>query len=193
MTPPPGYRILKRVMDVAGTALLLIPALPIGLAVTIAILIEDRGAPFFGQTRIGLSGRPFRIWKFRSMVPNAANLGPHHTAAGDPRITRVGRVIRKTSLDELPQIWNVLTGEMSLVGPRPDTPVQEGDYPPDTWRRRISVLPGITGYAQVLLKTDLSGRSRTDLDLDYIARRSLALDLWVLWATVAVVLRRQNR
>ncbi|MEO0388027.1 MAG: sugar transferase, partial [Pseudomonadota bacterium] len=128
----------------------------------------------------------------RSMVPNAAALGPHQTHRGDPRITRVGHFIRKTSLDELPQIWNVLRGEMSLVGPRPDTPMQEGDYPPDVWIQRCSVRPGITGYASVLLKSGETTRDRTTLDLDYIARASLGLDLWIMLRTVTVVLKRRN-
>ena len=188
-----GYLIAKRLIDVAGALTLLILTLPVSLITVVAIVAQDGGSPFFRQPRVGKDGRAFHLWKFRSMVRNAASLGPHQTHADDPRITRIGRFIRKTSIDELPQMLNVLMGEMSLVGPRPDTPMQKGVYPPEVWDKRTSVTPGITGYAQVMLKGGMSGAQREVLDLEYIDRRSLALDLWIIAQTFLIVVKSRNR
>jgi lipopolysaccharide/colanic/teichoic acid biosynthesis glycosyltransferase len=124
------------------------------------------------------------MFKFRSMVRDAAAIGPFNTAAGDPRITRVGRFIRRTSLDELPQLLNVLAGDMSLVGPRPDVPVQRSLYSDADWAERCSVRPGITGLAQALLRSEGTEDQRRELDLRYVREQSLWLDLKIMAWTV---------
>jgi lipopolysaccharide/colanic/teichoic acid biosynthesis glycosyltransferase len=134
----------------------------------------------FRQVRVGLGGREFGIYKFRSMVRNAAAVGPYHTASDDPRVTRVGRFIRRTSLDELPQLLNVLAGDMSLVGPRPDVPAQRTLYAAADWQARCSVRPGITGLAQALLRSAATPQQRLDLDLRYVREHSLGLDLKII-------------
>jgi lipopolysaccharide/colanic/teichoic acid biosynthesis glycosyltransferase len=122
--------------------------------------------------------------KFRSMVKNAASIGPYFTSANDPRITRVGRFIRRTSLDELPQLLNVLQGDMSLVGPRPDVPAQQCLYSEADWAQRCSVRPGITGLAQALYRSDSTEAQRLEADLRYTREASLWLDLKICWWTV---------
>lgn len=184
---------MKRLIDIVGALILLVLTSPVWLVAGLAVVAQDGGSPFFRQPRVGLDGRPFRLWKFRSMVKNAASLGGYATQQGDPRITRVGAFLRKTSIDEVPQFLNVLAGEMSLVGPRPDTPMQEANYPPEVWQKRISVVPGITGYAQVMGKGGFSDQPREALDLEYIDRQNLALDFWIMWQTVMIVARRRNR
>ena len=124
------------------------------------------------------------MFKFRSMVRDAAAIGPFNTAAGDPRITRVGRFIRRTSLDELPQLLNVLAGDMSLVGPRPDVPVHRSLYSDADWAERCSVRPGITGLAQALLRSEGTEDQRRELDLRYVREQSLWLDLRIMAWTV---------
>jgi len=125
--------------------------------------------------------------KFRSMVRNAAALGSHQTAADDPRVTRVGRFIRRTSIDELPQLLNVLVGDMSLVGPRPDVPVQRSLYTDEQWTLRCSVRPGITGLAQALLRSAATPEQRLELDLRYARQRDLWLDLKIMAWTVKLL------
>ena len=169
-------------MLLAGLALLLLG--PVLLATAAAILVDDGRPVLFRQTRIGRHGRSFGMYKFRSMVKNAAAIGPFNTAAGDPRITRVGRFIRRTSLDELPQLFNVLAGDMSLVGPRPDVPVQRALYGDADWAERCSVRPGITGLAQALLRSEGTEDERRALDLRYVREHSVWLDLKIMAWTV---------
>jgi len=171
---------MKRVMDVvlAGLALLLLSPVLLATAASVAI---DSGFPvLFRQTRVGRDGRTFGMLKFRSMVKNAAAIGPFNTSANDPRITRVGRFIRRTSLDELPQLLNVLRGDMSLVGPRPDVPLQRSLYIDADWALRCSVRPGITGLAQALLRSEGSEDQRRELDLRYVREHDLWLDLKIM-------------
>jgi len=175
---------MKRLLDLllAGAALVLLCPLLLATAAAVAI---DSGFPvFFRQLRIGRGGASFGMFKFRSMVNNAAAIGPFNTAADDPRITRVGRFIRRASLDELPQLLNVLRGDMSLVGPRPDLPVQRSLYSDADWALRCSVRPGITGLAQALLRSQGSEDERRALDLRYVREQSLWLDLKVMAWTV---------
>ena len=175
---------MKRLLDVllAGTALLLLSPVLIATAAAVAI---DSGFPvLFRQMRIGRDGRSFGMYKFRSMVKDAAAIGPFNTSANDPRITRVGRFIRRTSLDELPQLLNVLRGDMSLVGPRPDVPVQRSLYNDGDWALRCSVRPGITGLAQVVLRSEGNEDQRRELDLRYVREHSVWLDLKILAWTV---------
>jgi lipopolysaccharide/colanic/teichoic acid biosynthesis glycosyltransferase len=175
---------MKRAMDivVAGLALLLLS--PVLLATAAAVAIDSGFPVLFKQVRIGRGGGTFGMYKFRSMVKDAAAIGPFNTSANDPRITRVGRFIRRTSLDELPQLLNVLSGDMSLVGPRPDVPVQRSLYNDADWAMRCSVRPGITGLAQALLRSEGTEDDRRELDLRYVRERSLWLDLRIIGWTL---------
>ena len=171
---------MKRLLDVVLSLAALILLSPVLLAAAVAIAVESGRPILFRQIRVGLGGREFRMYKFRSMVKNAAAIGPYHTATADPRITRVGAVLRRTSVDELPQLLNVLNGDMSLVGPRPDVPAQRELYSAEEWARRCSVRPGITGLAQALLRSEATPQQRLSLDLRYAHEHSLWLDLRIL-------------
>ncbi len=171
-------------MDVALSLLALLLLSPLLLGAAMAIALESGFPVLFRQTRLGLHGREFGMYKFRSMVKNAASIGPYFTATGDPRITRVGRFIRRTSIDELPQILNVLTGDMSLVGPRPDVLAQRELYTDADWAQRCSVRPGITGLAQALLRSEGSEADRLALDLRYTRESSPWLDLQIMFWTL---------
>jgi exopolysaccharide biosynthesis polyprenyl glycosylphosphotransferase len=193
-----GSLLLKRLLDLTGAIVGIIVLSPIMLATVLAIKITDPGPIIFSQVRSGRSGRKFRMHKFRSMVVNAEKLkkeleklnemdGPVFKIKHDPRITRVGRFIRKTSIDELPQLFNVLVGEMSLVGPRPPLPSEVAQYQP--WqRRRLSVKPGITGPWQVSGRNEISFDEWMRMDLEYIDNWSIWLDLRIIFMTIPVVL-----
>lgn len=176
---------MKRAMDLLLSGLALVLLGPLMLATALAVAAQSGRPVLFVQARVGRGGRVFRMFKFRSMVGNATSIGPHFTGIGDPRITRVGRIIRRASLDELPQLLNVLKGDMSLVGPRPDLPVQQADYAEADWRERCSVRPGITGLAQARLRSQATPQQRLALDLQYTRQASLALDLRILAWTLA--------
>jgi lipopolysaccharide/colanic/teichoic acid biosynthesis glycosyltransferase len=175
---------MKRLFDVCVSLCLLLLLSPLLLGTALAVAIESGFPVLFRQTRIGRKGREFGMFKFRSMVKNAASVGPYFTTANDPRITRVGRFIRRTSLDELPQLINVLKGDMSLVGPRPDVPAQKRLYTEADWAQRCSVRPGITGLAQALYRSDSTEAQRLEADLRYTREASLWLDLKICWWTV---------
>jgi exopolysaccharide biosynthesis polyprenyl glycosylphosphotransferase len=184
--------LLKRVVDVLLSSLLLLLAMPLMVVIAIVILSETGAPVLFRQKRIGLGRQPFEILKFRSMHQNAEARGPRWAADADRRITSVGRVIRKYRLDELPQLWNVLCGNMSLVGPRPEQPyfcdLLEKEIP--FFAERYQVRPGITGWAQIkhayVASIDDAIR-KLELDLFYIKHRSLFLDLAIMLETVKVV------
>jgi lipopolysaccharide/colanic/teichoic acid biosynthesis glycosyltransferase len=172
---------------------------PLLLAFAAAIRLSDRGPALFTQTRVGKHGEAFRIYKFRTMVVDAearlAELRTHNEHDGvlfkmrrDPRITAIGAYLRKYSIDELPQLINVVRGEMSLVGPRPALPDETARYA-DHVRRRLVVKPGLTGMWQVNGRSDLSWEESVRLDLRYVENWSFALDLQILWKTIAVLLR----
>ena len=171
-------------MDIALSLITLLALSPLLLAAALAIALEGGLPVLFRQTRVGLKGREFGMFKFRSMVKNAASLGPYFTQADDPRITRVGRFLRRTSIDELPQLINVLKGDMSLVGPRPDVPAQRSLYSDADWAQRCSMRPGITGLAQALYRSDSTEAQRLEADLRYIREASLWLDLEICWWTL---------
>jgi Undecaprenyl-phosphate glucose phosphotransferase len=180
--------LVKRVMDLALAAaglLVLAPVLPL---IALAVWIEDRGPILYGQERMGLDGRVFKIWKFRSMRVDAeASTGPVWAVQDDPRRTRFGGFLRRWSLDELPQLWNVLVGDMSLVGPRPERPtfVHEFKLRLPQYMLRHRVKSGITGWAQVHgWRGNTSIRKRLEYDLYYIENWSLGLDFKILWMTV---------
>jgi lipopolysaccharide/colanic/teichoic acid biosynthesis glycosyltransferase len=175
---------MKRAMDIVLAAIALLLLSPVLLATAAAVVIDSGFPVFFRQVRVGRGGLTFGMFKFRSMVRNAAAIGPFNTAAADPRITRVGRFIRRTSLDELPQLLNVLKGDMSLVGPRPDVPLQRSLYNDADWSERCSVRPGITGLAQVVLRSEGTEDQRRELDLRYVREQSTWLDLKIMAWTV---------
>ncbi|MFY8103112.1 MAG: sugar transferase [Ramlibacter sp.] len=174
----------KRLFDIVVSLAALVALSPLLLATALAVMLESGLPVLFRQLRVGQGGREFSMYKFRSMVKNAAAIGPYHTSADDPRITRVGRFIRRTSLDELPQLFNVLFGDMSLVGPRPDVPAQRVLYAPADWDVRCSVRPGITGLAQARLRSQATQAQRLALDLQYVREQGLWLDLCILGWTL---------
>lgn len=179
--------MLKRLFDIVGSACGLVLLAPVFALIAIVIKLDTRGPVLFRQKRVGLNGEPFQLFKFRSMVVDAPKLGPFYTSANDPRITRVGRVLRRTSLDELPQLLNVFLGDMSLVGPRPNVFEQRDQYTEEEWNLRNSVLPGITGLAQATRRSAATTEERNSLDLDYVRRSSLRLDLQLILMTVRQV------
>ena len=182
-------RHAKRWIDAALAAAALAVASPLLLVVAIAIRVDSRGPVFYRQERIGLGGRSFRLVKFRSMEPGAEHRGAGvRVERADPRVTRVGRVLRRLSLDEIPQLFNVLRGDMSVVGPRPALRYQVELYDA-AQLGRLAVRPGVTGWAQVHGRNTIDWARRIELDLDYIARLSAGTDLLVLLRTIPVVLR----
>lgn len=173
---------MKRLLDLTVSFLALLLLAPVLVLVALAVLLDDGRPVLFRHPRVGRGGREFGMLKFRSMVVNAASIGPWQTASNDPRITRVGRFLRRSSLDELPQLINVLRGDMSLVGPRPDVPAQRPLYTEAQWQQRCSVRPGITGLAQALYRSDCTQAQRVEADLRYTREAGLWLDLKiVLW------------
>ena len=175
---------MKRLVDLGLGSLALLLLSPLLLAAAVAVALESGRPVLFRQDRIGRGGRPFGMFKLRSMVKDAAALGPHFTASDDPRVTRVGRFIRRSSIDELPQLFNVLLGDMSLVGPRPDVAAQRALYSDADWAERCSIRPGITGLAQVRLRSEGSQEQRLALDLQYVRSVGLWLDIQILWWTL---------
>jgi lipopolysaccharide/colanic/teichoic acid biosynthesis glycosyltransferase len=177
-------------------------SLPLGILIALAIVLDSRGGVFFSHTRVGKGGKPFRIWKFRSMIAASDEILARylernptlveewklsHKLKDDPRVTRVGRLLRKTSLDELPQVWNVLRGDMSMVGPRPIVSEESAKYGP-AFALYSQVRPGLTGLWQVSGRNDTNYRRRVALDCQYIRDWSLGLDAKILLKTVRVVL-----
>lgn len=180
----PGRSAMKRAIDIAAGVALLVVTLPVTLISAVLIKLTSPGPVFYRQVRVGRAGRPFRVFKFRSMVVGAEKMGLGLAVAkDDDRITPVGRILRRLSIDELPQLLNILKGEMSLVGPRPTVPSQVEKYTGHE-RRRLETRPGITGWAQVKGRNALSWEERIDLDIWYIDHWSLWLDLKILLLTV---------
>ena len=195
--PQAGWQIaVKRALDVIGATLILVATSPIMLLSSIAIRLEDGGAAIFRQERVGKGGKTFRILKFRTMFQNADSMlidlrndheGPVFKMTNDPRITKVGGVLRKTSMDELPQLINIIKGEMSLVGPRP-LPVHEVEAAPIEFLDRQAVKPGLTGRWQVSGRSDTGFKELDALDRWYVDNWSLGQDLEILARTVPAVL-----
>jgi lipopolysaccharide/colanic/teichoic acid biosynthesis glycosyltransferase len=179
--------MIKRLLDVTLSLVLVVASAPLVALAALAVRLESRGDPIYRQTRVGLRGEPFEIYKLRTMVAGAefegAGLG---ITQGDYRITRVGNLLRRYSLDELPNLWNVLRGEMSIVGPRPTLQHQVDQYT-ERQRGRLAVKPGITGWAQINGRASLPWPQRIELDLWYVEHRSLALDLRILSRTLGLV------
>jgi lipopolysaccharide/colanic/teichoic acid biosynthesis glycosyltransferase len=174
---------VNRALDIAGASLGLVLGSPFLAAAAIAIKLDGGGAVLYRQQRVGKDGREFELVKLRTMVVGAERQGAGWAVDhGDPRITRVGSVLRRVSLDELPQLWNVVRGEMSLIGPRPTLAYQVEQYTPRQ-RRRLDVRPGITGWAQVQGRASLPWEERIELDVWYVEHRSPSLDLKILART----------
>jgi lipopolysaccharide/colanic/teichoic acid biosynthesis glycosyltransferase len=180
--------VIRRVLDIVGSSTALLLSAPLLALAALAIRLESPGGVIYRQRRVGLHGRSFDALKLRTMVQGAEHIGAGLAVnEDDSRITRVGALLRRTSVDELPNLVNVLRGEMSLIGPRPTLPVQVEQYS-ERQRGRLEIKPGITGWAQVNGRASLPWSERIELDLYYIEHRSLALDLRILWRTAAMVL-----
>ena len=191
-----GYYFFKRTMDIVCSLMALIILSPIFLIVVIAIRIESKGSAIFSQERVGKDGKMFKMYKFRSMVANAEELkdrlcdknemcGPMFKMKEDPRVTKVGKFIRKTSIDELPQLVNVLKGEMSLVGPRPSLPKEVVEFE-DWMMERLSVKPGLTCYWQVSGRSDIKFEEWMELDVKYVEERNTLVDISLIFRTFGV-------
>lgn len=209
ITLNPGYLRAKRFLDIAFTLLLAPLIICIGLIVAICIKLDSKGPVFFRQKRVGQNGIEFEMLKFRSMYRNANQIAHQqnivkymngemlnadgaeshmaYKAANDPRITRVGRFIRKTSLDEIPQFWNVLRGQMSLVGPRPPLPYEAELYSPHEWLRMVG-KPGLTGTWQVYGRSRVTFQNMVKMDLEYLAHQSLWHDIKLILLTIPVII-----
>ena len=192
------YAVVKRSVDTFISLFLLILLFPLFLFVALLIRLESPGCVLFSQMRIGLNGRPFRFWKFRSMrldaeqkksqlTEKAMSNGVRFKLKKDPRITRIGSVIRKFSIDELPQLWNVFMGDMSLVGPRPALPSEVNEYTRSD-KQRLTVAPGITCIWQVSGRSDIPFKEQVELDVQYKLSQSIAQDLKLLMLTIPAVI-----
>jgi len=178
---------MKRLFDILSSLTVLLCALPLFLIVAIAIVWDNFGSIFYTQKRIGLNGKEFGMYKFRSMRVDADKIGPYFTSTNDPRITRVGQFLRRTSIDELPQLLNVLLGHMSVVGPRPNVAQQQELYSPVMWKKRNTVKPGITGLAQATKRSAATVEERDSLDLEYVDKHNLMFDLKIIFMTIKQV------
>ena len=197
-----SYLILKRIIDIIGSIIGIVLVSPVLLVTAVLIKSESKGRIFFSQTRVGLHGKEFKIYKFRSMVDGAEALrksiehknemsGPMFKVRGDPRITKIGRFIRKTSIDELPQLINVLKGEMSLVGPRPSLPSEVEKF--EAWMlKRLEVKPGLTCYWQVSGRNNICFEDWMKLDIDYVNNRNMQLDIKLIFKTIILLFGDKN-
>ncbi|AYJ41456.1 sugar transferase [Lactobacillus pentosus] len=195
-----GYRFVKRVFDFVASLLGLIILSPLFLIIAIAIKLEDpKGSVFYSQTRLGRGETPFKMYKFRSMVSNADELleqllknneidGAMFKMQDDPRVTKIGKFIRKYSIDELPQLLNVLQGSMSLVGPRPPLPREVAEYT-EYDKQRLAVKPGCTGLWQATVRNSVGFDEMVKLDLLYISKRSVSFDVYILFKTVVIMFK----
>jgi lipopolysaccharide/colanic/teichoic acid biosynthesis glycosyltransferase len=190
-----SYAFLKRLLDLTGSSIALILVSPVLLICAVAVKLSSSGPVIFRQRRLGMSGEPFWLLKFRSMcdkAPDTRNAdGSTYSGTDDPRVTPVGRFLRQTSLDELPQFFNVLKGEMSLVGPRPDQ-VDQSRFYTEAEKRKLRVKPGITGLAQISGRNNIPWQQRKALDVEYVDRQCLSLDLLILARTIPYVLLRKD-
>jgi lipopolysaccharide/colanic/teichoic acid biosynthesis glycosyltransferase len=185
-------RLLKRIFDIIGSLTIIIFTLPILIVIAFAIRINNRGPVLFFQERAGYQGRPFQIFKFRTMVVGAEKMGAGYAVEeDDQRITGVGKVLRRLSLDELPQLVNVLIGNMSIVGPRPTLPYQIERYD-ERQKKRLLVKPGMTGWAQINGRNTIAWSDRIDLDVWYVENWSFMLDLKIIIKTFKVVSGKRN-
>ena len=196
------YEVIKRIIDIVASFTGLIVLSPLMLVVSILIKLESKGEVIFKQKRVGLNGKEFYMYKFRSMVINAEEIkeklkeqnemsGPMFKMKNDPRITKIGKFIRRTSIDELPQLINVLKGEMTLVGPRPSLPKEVVEFEP--WMmERLTVKPGLTCYWQVMGRNSIVFEDWMKLDIKYVRERSLSLDFKLIFKTIFVLFGDKN-
>lgn len=189
------YYYIKCILDLIFALVGLLFLSPLFLIIALLIKVDSKGPVFFLQERLGQHGKVFKIYKFRTMVDGAINMGSGlRTDEHDPRITKVGNILRKTSLDELPQIINILKGEMSLIGPRPPVPYHPRKYEEYSaeQKRRFAVRPGISGYAQVVLRNGGTWDERIELDLEYVQKMSFSFDLYIFLKTIYTVVKKEN-
>lgn len=188
--------ILKRIIDIFGSLVGLTLTLPFMVIIAIIVKFTSRGPVFFIQERLGLNGKIFKIIKFRTMVTNAENIGDGLLVKNekDSRITKIGRFLRSTSLDELPQLFNVLKGDMSLVGPRPPVPYHPYKYSDynHIQRRRFEMKPGITGLAQITVRNSVSWDERIAIDIEYIEKFNIWLDLEIIFKTLIKIFKKES-
>ncbi|MCC4490560.1 sugar transferase [Limosilactobacillus reuteri] len=193
------YHSVKRVFDFLAATCGIIILSPLMLIIAILIKSEDHGPIFYKQVRVGKNGKTFKMYKFRSMFVNADKMldklkeqndvdGPMFKMKDDPRVTKIGHFIRKHSLDELPQFFNVLKGDMSLVGPRPPLPSEVVEYS-EYDKQRLLVIPGCTGLWQATERNEVGFNKMVQLDIQYIQRASFTFDLWIIWKTVEIVIK----
>ena len=196
------YEVIKRLIDVVCSFLGVIVLSPLFIIIAIIIKTTSKGPVFFSQKRVGKNGKEFDMYKFRSMVVNAEELkeklaaqnemsGPMFKMKDDPRVTKVGKFIRKTSIDELPQLWNILKGDMSLVGPRPSLPKEVAHFE-DWMYRRLEVKPGLTCYWQVSGRNNIDFEDWMKLDIKYVDERSTWIDIKLIFKTVGVLFGDKN-
>jgi lipopolysaccharide/colanic/teichoic acid biosynthesis glycosyltransferase len=186
---------VKRLLDLIFSGLLLLLLLPAGCVCALLVYIVSPGPVIFATRRLGKNGKPFNLYKFRSMYAGAPDWrnpdGSTFNSEEDPRVTPIGRFLRKTSLDELPQLWNVALGDMSLVGPRPDQ-VDQLRYYTEREKTKLSVNPGITGLAQISGRNTITWEARKALDVEYVKRQSILFDLIIMCKTIPYVLKREG-
>lgn len=188
---PNSYLLFKHGLDFVFAGLMLVLLSPVLLITALVIKSESPGPALFKQTRVGRDAVPFQIYKFRTMVNNASEIGPVLTQDNDPRITKLGAFLRRSSIDELPQLLNVLKGEMSFIGPRPEVPSIVEGYT-DRQRGVFAVRPGLSGWAQVNGRDELDIPRKLELDLEYIEKLSLALDLKIFCLTFPALLSKRG-
>ncbi|MGL5617354.1 MAG: sugar transferase [Sarcina sp.] len=184
-----AYAFVKRTFDIIASLIGLIIGIPIVLITCIFVVIESKGNPIFSQKRVGLNNKEFNMYKVRSMRMDAEKNGAQWAQKNDPRVTKVGKFIRKTRIDEIPQLINVLKGDMTIVGPRPEREIfyQEFEKEISNFRERLKVKPGVTGYAQVNGGYDVTPAEKLDLDLYYIDHMGIGLDFKMIIKTISVV------
>jgi len=185
------FYTLKRGWDILVCLLALVLIWPVLAVIVIAIRIESKGPAIFKQQRAGKGGRPFTFYKFRTMRVDADPFGPSPKSGQDPRLTKTGRILREYSLDELPQLFNILRGDMSVVGPRPLYLSQVPEWN-ERQKKRLLVKPGLTGLAQISGRAELTREEKLDLDVKYVETAGFSTDAKILWATIAHVLRRRG-
>ncbi len=180
---------MTRVIDVLLAIIVLLVLFPLFIVIALFVKFTSKGDVLFIQERVGLNGRLFGIYKFRTMIKDADKVGPYYTDVNDKRITKIGSILRKTSLDEIPQILNLLIGDMGIVGPRPNVYIQKKLYTNEEWNLRNSVRPGITGLAQATKRSSATQEERTALDLTYVSQKSFFMDVKIIFLTIKQIFR----
>lgn len=181
---------MKPIIDISAGLILSALTFPLIVLLITIVILESKGPAIFKQKRIGRYGKEFTIFKIRTMTHNPTDNGAYFTSSNDSRITKVGGVLRKSSLDELPQFWNLLLGNMSLIGPRPNVPAQRNLYTESEWTLRHQINPGITGLSQSTFRSSGTERNRTRFDLFYATHCCLYLDLIIVFRTFAILFKK---